>query len=115
MNLTFQSTVLEFPAEQREQLLWHCQKSWNIPLHIRDHLDRYYVLHWETKYFLQNAQMEFIDHQGIPYSVAYYGVLPPTIHKYEKILLSFRKPANAERGIVLIRPELGTEIMRKYP
>jgi len=95
--------VLENPV------LYHLTRSWNIPFHIRDRLDHYYLLHWRTEYFFSHPQISMIDHQGIEYSVAYYNQLPPTLRNYTELLLSFRKSALESKGIVLVRGKFGTE------
>jgi hypothetical protein len=89
----------------------HCLFSWEIPPDQQALLDRYYLLHWQTDYFLEHhSRVSEIPHQGINYYTHFMdGIIPKNLFKYQEMILSFRRIRGWTSGYVLIRPKLGSE------
>lgn len=71
----------------------------NLPENITTHLEKYYLLKWDTKYFFEHMVDGTIEHQGIVYVVIYHNKLFE-IKATPQIALSFRK----------VKPEIGYTI-----
>jgi hypothetical protein len=89
----------------------HCLLSWHIPPNLQDHLDRLYLLHWDTVHYFNQPLFSVLTHKEVEYTVSFYQCIPSTLRKYKQIILSFRRITGRDRGYVLIRPKLGTELV----
>ena len=73
----------------RSTAIYVVQNHWHIDSY-RHLLQRYFLLHWETDYFIRKLQDGRIEKDGILYSVFYYQCTPVSISKH-RIKLSFRE------------------------
>ncbi len=80
-----------------------CTSLFCIPKHLQDRLEKYYILHWEPKHFLDQIHTGRLWHQEVEYLVIYQDCNPMNIRSEEQIKLSFRKPANFRYGYVIVR------------
>ena len=73
----------------------------------KKNLDHYYLLHWDTQYFLDSlsgTDKSYIIRNGIRYYVIYMELLSPEyVKEYPQLRLSFRKPTFLSFGFVLVR------------
>jgi hypothetical protein len=88
-----------------------CILDWSISPAKRVRLNVYQLLHWERDYFFNKSVGGIIGHDGYIYTVQYYNTQPSELFKFKEVILSFRKLASLDRGWVLVRPKLGTEIV----
>ena len=89
-----------------------CILQWDVPPNIVDHLEAYYIHHWDREYFQTRCSgTGYIGHRDKIYSVMYHEHNPMDLFKYKEVILSFRKIPSCPRGWVLVRPKLGTEIV----
>jgi hypothetical protein len=79
--------------------------DWNISPPNQIYLERYYVLHWESKYLIANhPHYHPISRDGIHYLVIYHKCHPKSLESSPRVKLSFRKLYDAKYGYVLITP-----------
>jgi len=72
-------------------------------------LDKYYVLHWESKHLFSVMINGTIEHDGIIYQVCYHPKHGPAeLKKYTQVKISFRKLGNMAYAV--IRPIHETRI-----
>jgi hypothetical protein len=95
-------------------LISMCILDWDIPSTYRDNLSEYYIRHWKTEYFFALPCYGVIsdpngNHPSVEYLTGYYNCLPPHLHSFNEILVSFRRIKKWNRGYCLIRPKLGSE------
>ncbi len=84
-----------------------CIKTFSIfSQTTKDNLDKYFLLYWETSYFLSQLDTEnsYILRDGIRYYTIFLEQLSPeTITKYKNVRVSFRKPQCLSFGFVLVK------------
>lgn len=78
--------------------------QWNIPERVRDKLEKYYLLRWQTDYFKIFMKSGVIVHQGQEYQIIYHDCLPAHLDSTPEVMLSFRKLASLKYGYVLVKP-----------
>ncbi len=84
-----------------------CLKTFSIfSQTTKDNLDKYFLLYWETSYFLSQLDPDnsYILRDGIRYYTIFLEQLSPeTITKYKNVRVSFRKPKCLSFGFVLVK------------
>lgn len=66
-------------------------------------LDKYYILHWETKYLFSHMINGTVEHDGIIYQVSYHPSFgPATLKQFPQVKISFRKLGS--KAYAVIRP-----------
>lgn len=85
-----------------------CCRTFHIYDHeVRKALDKYFLLHWSTEYFLEqlaNPESGFLIKDGIRYYVMYQELLDNEyVKQYSDLRLSFRKLSSLPFGFVLVR------------
>lgn len=80
--------------------------NWYIPPQERISLglEKYFLLYWETPYFLSQSTDGTITREGIVYHILYTCGLPQKILSFPNIALSFRKFSSMSYGYVLVKP-----------
>jgi hypothetical protein len=79
-------------------------KTWELSPEQREQLDRYYILHWTSSYFLGHnpRYYETINHQGTVYKIVLYKCKWEDLSKVLDVRLSFRKNKEHKTGYVLV-------------
>jgi hypothetical protein len=95
-------------------------QKWSLTREERTILDKYFILYWETEYFLNVSGTGKITKEDIDYLIIYPFGLPIHIPEQANVALSFRKFKSMSYGYVLVKsipsmPYTSHPLPRKNP
>lgn len=77
--------------------------TWQMPFSLTDYwFDRYYILHWQGSYLIDQVNQGVIKHDGVSYRINWITV-PTLCYKSDQVMLSFRRIFGQAEGYVLIK------------
>lgn len=79
--------------------------TWNLPPSIIDRCDRYYILHWDGKYFsdLFYKSSGRITREGVDYQIIFYGSIARELLSADRVAVSFRRFNGDKTGFALVK------------
>jgi hypothetical protein len=80
--------------------------KWALESWDRSYLEKYYILHWRTDYFIDKSNSSSLHHDGVEYLILYHRCLIAQIKESDskEVALSFRKLKSFPYGYVLVKP-----------
>lgn len=79
--------------------------KWSLSPEEREGLDKYFILYWESSYYLEHiAKTGKITREDIDYLTIYPHTSLLQIAEFPVVALSFRKFKSMSYGYVLVRP-----------
>lgn len=97
-------SILENESSLPPYIISNVLNKWALESWDRSYLQKYYILHWETEYFINKSNSSTLHHDGIEYLILYHRCMIADIKKEKDIALSFRKLKSFPYGYVLVKP-----------
>lgn len=79
--------------------------AWNLPPAFIDRCNRYYILHWDGKYFsdLFYRSSGRISRENVVYQVVFFGGTAAEILSAARVAVSFRRFTGETTGVALVK------------